>query len=119
MATVMGTTTLAEPAYEDDGYTRSVQDVGALHETADGGMTYDYIGAKYRFRLKWKAITEAEKTAILTEYAVKTAQVFSPPDAATTYTVLVSPNSWSETYIVDGGAIRRYSCELELVETAV
>jgi len=119
MATTLGGVTLAEPAYENEGYVRVAEDVGAIHGLADGDVVYDYVGTRYRFRLNWKTITEAERNTILTRYLVKTAQAFSPPDAAGTYTVLVVPGSFRDGYIEDGSATRRYNCELELVETTV
>ena len=36
MATTLDGTTLADPAWGDDGYTKESIDVGARHETADG-----------------------------------------------------------------------------------
>ena len=118
MATTLGGVTLADPSYEREGYTRQAQDVGILHEMADGSGVYDSVTTKYRFRLVWVGITEAQRDAIQTRYEVKTSQAFSPPDTASTYTVFVVPNSFQDSYLEDGGGTRRYWCQLELVEAS-
>jgi len=122
MATTLGPSgspvTLASPSYEREGYTRQAQDVGTMHEMLDGSAVYDSVTTKYRFRLNWPGITEAERNTILTQYLVKTEQVFSPPDSATEYTVFVVLNSWQDSYLEDGSGTRRYWCSLELVEAS-
>lgn len=118
--TWLDSTQLADPSYEHDGYVLAAEDIGALHSVADGDVVYDTVGTRYRFALKWQAITYAQKNTIRTCYLDKTTQTFHPPDEdVTTYTVLVVPNSWRETYIEDGDGTKRYQCEMELVETAV
>ena len=118
MATTLGGITLASPSYEREGYTRQAMDVGVMHEMADGSAVYDSITTKYRFRLSWVGITEAERNAIQTRYEVKTSQAFSPPDTASSYTVFVVPNSFQDSYLEDGTATRRYWCQLELAEAS-
>ena len=118
MATILGGVTLAQPAYDQDGYRRGAVDVGAMHEMADGSIVYDSIATRFRFPLKWNGITEAERDAILARYIIKTSQTFSPPDTTSEYTVLVVPNSWQDSYLEDGGGTRRYWCQLELMEAA-
>ena len=118
--TWLGGTQLADPAYPGSGYVLSAEDIGTMHTTANGAATYDYVGTRYRFKLEWIGITKTQKDAIRTRYLVKTAQTFDPPDEdVTTYTVLVVPNSWEESYIEDGDVVARYTCSLELLETAV
>ena len=119
MATTLGGVTLAAPSYEREGYTRAAQDVGVLHEMADGSGVYDSITTKLRFRLVWNGITEAQRDAIYARYIIKTSQAFSPPDSATEYTVFVVPNSWGgDSYLEDSGSTRYYWCQLELVEAS-
>ena len=122
MATTLGISgaiaTLAQPAYEQDGYRRVAVDVGAMHEMADGSIVYDSITTRLRFPLNWNGITEAERDTIFTQYQIKTAQTFSPPDTTGTYTVIVVPNSWHDSYLEDAGGTRRYWCQMELVEAA-
>jgi len=116
MATTLGGSTLADPAYERSGYTREVEDVGAFLTMADGSVVFDYVDTLYVFHLKWNAITGAQRDTILTKYLVKTAQAFSPPDSASSYNVIVVPNSWKEDYLEDGDGTERYYCELALRE---
>jgi len=118
MATTLGGVTLAAPSYEREGYVRTAQDIGVLHEMADGSSVYDSITTKYRFRLVWNGVTEAQRNAILTRYLVKTSQAFSPPDTASEYTVFVVPNSWQDTYLEDSAGTRYYWCQMELVEAS-
>ena len=118
MATTLGGVTLAAPSYEREGYTRQAQDVGVLHEMADGSAVYDDVTTKYRFRLVWNGVTEAERDAILTRYLVKTSQAFSPPDSATEYTVFVVPNSFQDSYLHTTDLTRYYWCQMELVEAS-
>ena len=105
-------------SYEREGYVRTAQDVGAMHEMADGSTVYDSVTTKYRFRLVWNGVTEGQRDAILLRYLVKTTQAFSPPDSAGTYTVFVVPNSWQDSYLEDGDGTRRYWCQLELAEAS-
>ena len=122
MATTLGPSgspvTLASPSFEREGYTRHGEDIGIMHEMADGSIVYDSVTTRYRFRLSWVGITEAERDAIQTRSEDKAAQVFSPPDTASTYTVFVVPNSFQDSYLEDGTGTRRYWCQLELVEVS-
>ena len=110
--------TLVNPNYEQEGYTRTAIDIGTMHTLADGSIAYDSVTTRYRFTLSWNAITEAQRNAIETQYLIKTEQTFSPPDAATDYTVLVLPNSFQDSYLEDGGGTRRYYCALALEEVS-
>lgn len=118
MTTTLGGVTLEDPNYAPEGYVRAAQDVGVLHEMADGSSVYDSITTKYRFRLSWNGVTEAQRNAILTRYLVKTSQAFSPPDTTAEYTVFVVPNSWNDSYQEDSSAVRYYWCQMELVEAS-
>ena len=114
MATTLGGVTLAAPLYEHEGYVREFHDIGAEHEMADGSTVYDYVGTRYIFHLKWRGITSTEKDAIVTRALVKTTQAFSPPDYAGTYNVRVVNDSFTSSYIEDGGGTARFDCELSL-----
>jgi len=123
ITTTLGGVTIGDgatwgPAYEREGYTRTAVDIGVLHEMADGSVVYDSVATRYRFRLQYNGITEAQRDAILARYIIKTSQAFSPPDTAETYTVFVVPNSWQDSYLEDSGGTRRYWCQMELVEAA-
>ena len=118
MATTLGGVTLADPAYDHDGCIKTVVDLGAMHDLLSGSLGYDYVGDRYHWALRWANITAAQRTTILTRYRVKTTQAFSPPDEAGTYTVLVIPNTWRESYIEGGDGTKYYTIEFELEESA-
>ena len=56
--------TIADPAYEDDGFELSYVDVGSLHELADGTIAYDCVGYRYRLKLRWKRIGALSKATV-------------------------------------------------------
>jgi hypothetical protein len=115
--TWLGGTQLVNPAFGQDGCVRTVIDVGAMHELLSGNLAYDYVGDRYHWALRWQNITATERNTILTRYRVKTAQSFSPPDEdVTTYTVLVMPGTYRESY-TEGGGVIYYTCEMELQQT--
>ena len=118
MATSLGGTALAEPAYADEGYIVEAVDVAVQHQMADGSTAIDSVGTKLRFTLNWNRITNAEKNTIFARYSVRSSQAFVSPDG-TTYTVLVVPNSWRRTYIEDGSGTKRFNCSLQLIEVSV
>ena len=118
MSTTLDGTTLADPLWGDEGYTKQSVDVGARHDTVDGKVHLDYVKTRYRFSLKWGGRSLAEKDAAHAEYldALAGAVTFSPPDTASTYNVLAVQNSWKESYFVDRGGTPRYSFEMQLEE---
>jgi len=116
MATSLGAVALAEPAAGNEGYELEGIDIGNVHQLADGSIGYDYVTTRYRFTLRWKGITAAERTTIRTRYEVKTAQAFVGPNADA-FTVFVVPNSWRESYQDDSGGTARYDCEMRLEES--
>ena len=117
MATTLGGAALGEPAYEADGYQLEAVTIGALNEMASGAVVHDYVTTRYHFSLKWKAIIEAEKDVIRGKALVGPAQTFITPDGDT-YTVVVVPNSWRESYVEGGDAVKYFNCELQLEEIA-
>jgi hypothetical protein len=120
MATVLDSTTLADPAAGREGYRRTEIDVGAVHAVASGALVYDYVGARYRHALSWVAITAAQRNTIRAEYedAKEAAVSFTAPDGGG-YTVLAVPNSWAEDYVsFDGGTTKYYYVSLELEDSS-
>lgn len=111
----LGGATLAEPIWDYSGYEKAVNDVGAVHEMADGRLIYDHVGSRASFVLRWVGLTNAEKTAIYNRYLIKTVQTFQPPNYPdeAEISVIVVPKSWREAYIEIGGA-RRYRVEMAL-----
>ena len=120
VGTWLGGVQLVNPDYAQSGVVLTAVDVGAMQEMLDGSLAYDYVGDRAHWALHWNNITYAQLVAIVTRYQVKSAQVFSPPDEdATSYTVLVIPNTWKSTYIEAGDGTKLYSCDMELEETGV
>lgn len=115
-AIALAGTALADPAYEPDGYVLQAVTVGSTHQLASGAMVYDYVTTRYRFSLRWKAITEAEKALIRTAVETQATETFTAPDGYS-HTVRVVPNSWRESYIEGGDAVRYYNCEVQLEES--
>lgn len=115
----LNSTTLPEPAWDYGGYEKEVNDIGTLHEMADGSLVYDHVGSRSTFSLRWVGLTSAERTIILTRYQDKTPQTFEPPNSPdeSSVTVLVVPGSWRESYIESGGE-RRYRIEMTLMAQA-
>ena len=118
MATTLGGTTLAEPAYENDGYEIEAVDVGAVQNLASGAVGYDYVATRRRFTLRWRNTSESDRNNAWTRYQVKTSQAFSPPDSASSITVIVVPNSWRCDYINAGDGTRYYTYEMQLEEVS-
>lgn len=114
----LGGTTLANPKHDNDGCEVEAIDIGTMHDMADGSVVYDYVTTRRRWTLRWANITAAERSDIYGCYVTKVAMTFKPPNSAsTTYTVLVEPNSWRETYITGSDYdTRYYNCEMRLVE---
>lgn len=117
ITTTLGGVTIANPKHDEDGCELETIDVGVMHDMADGSVVYDYVATRRRWTLRWSHISTTEKSAIYTRYLIKTAQSFKPPNSSSTYTVLVEPNSWRETYIAGSDYdTRYYNCEMRLVE---
>ena len=109
----LGGVTLPDPIWDYEGYEKAVNDIGAVHEMADGSLVYDHVGIRPAFVLRFRGLTGTEKNTCYTRYMVKTVQSFEPPDGASAVNVLVVPKSWREAYIeIDGSP--RYQCEMAL-----
>lgn len=111
----LGGAALADPAYEPDGYVLDTVTIGDARALASGALVLDYVSFRYKFTLRWKAITEGEKDIIRGKAETTGTQALVTPDNVN-YTVYVVPNSWKENYIESGGA-RYYNCELQLEES--
>lgn len=120
MAVYLGSNTLADPSYEPEGFEESAVDVGGIQTMADGSQVYDYVATRLRFNMRWRGITTTQKDAIRTAYLVKTAQTFTPSivSGSATYSVFVVPNSWRAKYVEDGGATKRWDCEMAVEEVS-
>ena len=118
MATTLGGVTLADPLAGTEGHEVRAVGEGATMAMADGSIVYDYTTTRYRFTLRWRGLTSAQRDTIRTRYLVKTSQAYSPPESAGTYTVYCAPNTWREASWVDGDGSFRYDCEMSLEEVS-
>jgi hypothetical protein len=118
MSTTLGGVTLANPIYNEEGSAVEVIDVGGTLTMADGSIVQDYITTRYRWKIGWRGLTAAEFATIKTQAEVRTAQVFSPPEEATEYTVVVVLGSWRYDSFETGSSTPYFNCELQLEEVA-
>ena len=118
MSTTLGGTTLPDPIADLEGHGADSVDIGAMNEMADGSVVYDHISSRYRFHLAWRAISAANFATIQTKALVKTAQTYSPPESATTYSVFVVPGSFKYKSREIGTSTPYYDVELSLVEVS-
>ena len=118
MSTTLGGVTLPDPIADLEGHGADLVDVGVFLDMADGSVVHDYITSRYRFNLAWRAITAANFATIQTRALVKTAQVYSPPESATTYNVFVVPGSFKWKTREIGTSTPYYDVELTLEEVA-
>ena len=116
--TTLGTLPLPDPMWDHEGFELELQDIGVLHDLANGSKVYDYVGTRYACSLKWHGLTSAQKNTIYSKYLVKVAQAFVGPDGTNFWAVVV-PNSWKESYVEDGDGTGRYECEMRLVASGV
>lgn len=103
MATTLGGQTLRAPDNPVEGGRILV---GTTERALNGTILRDYYTTKRRWSLKWTNLTTAERDTIMTEALDPTAQLFSPPDAAGTFTVLVDIDSISENPHQEADGIR-------------
>ena len=118
MATTLGGATLADPMAGEEGHRVTAVDVGGEMTMADGSLRVHHVGTRKRFDLRWRGITSAQRDAIYTKYLVKAAQVYSPPESAASYTVVVVRDSWGESSIKEAGGTFYFNCGLVLEEQA-
>jgi len=85
---------------------------------ASGSMVIDCTGvARLAFSLFWPGETEVDFTTINTKAIITNAtQVFSPPDVATEYTVIIRPNAYRYETFEIGTSEPYYKIWLELEE---
>lgn len=94
MSTTLDGTTLPEPA----ACTMSADEVSVQRRMANGTLRTAIVAVNRRWQMSWNGLTAGDRNALRTDYETTTAQTFKPPDTATTYTVYVVPNSWTEEH---------------------
>ena len=118
MATTLGGTTLPNPAAGPEGCTVETVGEGAILEMANGSIVYDYTNSRFRWTIAWPGESAADFATIQTKALVKTTQVFSPPDSASTYNVYVVPNSFRYESFEIGDGNPYYKIELQVEEVS-
>lgn len=121
MATpVLAGNTLAQVA-QRDGYTETIEYRGGRTKTANGTVITDLVqtSAKRKFKLAWTALTDAQRTTLLSAVdAIKnTSGSFTAPTGSS-YTVTMDddqPDVNFDGYTVGNGTTR-WRCELYLRE---
>lgn len=116
MATTLGGVTLATPA-EDGGVRITARDLGTEMDMADGSLRYDHIGTRRHWALRWRGVTSAQRDSLWARYGVRTTQAFSPPESASSYTVIVIRDTWEEESVTSGGTYY-YDVGFEIEEQA-
>jgi hypothetical protein len=118
MATTLGGSTLADPIAGTEGCEKTAVGEGKFLTMADGSIRLQSTTTRYHFHLRWRGLTAAQVTTILTKYLVKTSQSFSPPEEAGSYTVLVCPGTWHQSSWPDSSATLHYDVEMQVEEVS-
>ncbi|HFD38533.1 MAG TPA: hypothetical protein ENJ31_01600 [Anaerolineae bacterium] len=119
MSTTLGGVTLPDPFYNGEGHAIRGEDSARRFVMADGSLRQHYVGTRRKFTLRWRGLTDSQRTIIWNRYLDRSVQVYSPPESGTTYNVLVAPGSWQESsYILRDGSTR-YDVSLALDEQQV
>lgn len=116
MATKLGGVTLPQPVAETEGHEIGTVDVAKQLTMADGSLRVHHQAYRRRFTLKWRGLTSTERNTIWGRYVVKTTQAYVGPEDATSYTVVVTPNSWKQTSNTIAGGAYRFDVSMQLDE---
>lgn len=118
MSTTLGGVTLPDPTIGTEGHGETMVGEGAFTEMADGTIVYDFGTGRRSWSLAWRGINSLEKNSLYTQYLVKTTQAFQPPDTTSTYTVIVTPNTWRCNSFEVGTSVPYYDASFTLEETS-
>ena len=113
MTTTIGGVTVADP---DTPLYIIHEMIGSDQRAFDGTLLRDFSNKKRTWALTWSWLTLAQRNTLKTELDDLTAQSFSPPDIASTFTVLVDYNSYSESVITNGLGVNYYTVNVILRE---
>lgn len=112
MATTLDSVTVADPLTPTD---KEQQLTGAYRDTLNGTTILDYTNIKWKFFVSWGLLTAAQYVTLIAKLQLTDSFVFSPPDEATTYTVL-SKQDALRVSMADSGGTPYYYVDAELVE---
>ena len=113
---VLGSVTLPAIAAAD-GYSETLDYRGGFRRNASGGVVTQLVASavKRKFRLTWPALTDAQKTTVISAFATVDASSasFTAP-TGTAYTVQSVPDSPGVSFdmFMIGGGTTRWQCSL-------
>ena len=117
---VLGSVTLPAIAAAD-GYSETLDYRGGFRRNASGGVVTQLVASavKRKFRLTWPALTDAQKTTVISAFATvdDSSASFTAP-TGTAYTVTRDPDSPGvslDMYMIGGGSTR-WRCTMFLEE---
>jgi hypothetical protein len=117
---VLGSVTLPAIAAAD-GYSETLDYRGGFRRNASGGVVTQLVASavKRKFRLTWPALTDAQKTTVISAFATvdDSSASFTAP-TGTAYTVTRDPDSPGVSFdmFMIGGGSTRWRCSLFLEE---
>ena len=117
---VLGSVTLPAIAAAD-GYSETLDYRGGFRRNASGGVVTQLVASavKRKFRLTWPALTDAQKTTVISAFATvdDSSASFTAP-TGTAYTVTRDPDSPVVSFdmFMIGGGSTRWRCSLFLEE---
>ena len=117
---VLGSVTLPAIAAAD-GYSETLDYRGGFRRNASGGVVTQLVASavKRKFRLTWPALTDAQKTTVISAFATvdDSSASFTAP-TGTAYTVTRDPDSPGVSFdmVMIGGGTTRWRCSLFLEE---
>ena len=117
---VLGSVTLPAIA-ATDGYSETLDYRGGMRRNASGGVVTQLVASsvKRKFRLTWPALTDAQKSTVISAFATvdDSSASFTAP-TGTAYTVTRDPDSPGVSFdmFMIGGGTTRWRCSLFLEE---
>ena len=117
---VLGSVTLPAIAAAD-GYSETLDYRGGFRRNASGGVVTQLVASavKRKFRLTWPALTDAQKTTVISAFATvdDSSASFTAP-TGTAYTVTRDPDSPGVSFdmFMIGGGTTGWRCTLFLEE---
>lgn len=116
MTTTLGGLTLPDPLFPTP---REQVFVGVHEESHNGTTITDYTNQKWKWTLHFANLTEAQYTTLIAKAQTTSSQSFSPPESASSYTVVVLQDTIRvETIPFGDGATARYMVEFQVEEAA-
>lgn len=114
MATTFSGSTVADPITP---ISKNQVLQGEQRRMHDGTLHTVFTAIKWRWTLEWDLLTEAERDAVYLAVQTTGSQSFSPPETASTFTVVVLQDTYRETpQAIAEGASVVYGIEFDVEE---